>query len=205
MFICEFCNRNANTTTSNTQHQLYCQLNPNRKIRKPSYGMLGKKGANQFTKGTATTVSEETRKKLSDAGKKQVWTFEDRQRHSILMKDVVKKYPESYTSSNRGRTKQIIYNGIKFQGSWELEFYQWCEQNNIACIRNTEGFSYIWNGSRTYYPDFYLIDKNLYIEVKGYETERDRAKWSQFPNALCVIKECEIMQIRENIFKGPLA
>lgn len=205
MFKCNFCDREANTVVSNTQHELYCKSNPNKKVRKPSYGMLGKKGSNQFTKGTFTTVSAETRKKLSDAGKKQVWTAEDRLKHSIVMKKAVENHPESYTSSNRGRTKQIIYNDIKFQGSWELEFYKWCETNKIACIRNIEGFKYHWNGERTYFPDFYLIDKNVYIEVKGYETERDRAKWSQFPNSLCIIKENEIIQIRENRFNGPLA
>jgi len=42
----------------------------------------------------------------------------------------------------------------------------------------------------------------LYIEVKGYETDRDRAKWLQFPKKLRIIKENEILQIRKNCFRG---
>jgi hypothetical protein len=30
-------------------------------------------------------------------------------------------------------------------------------------------------------PDFYLIESDTYVEVKGYKTEKDEAKWNQFP------------------------
>jgi hypothetical protein len=32
-----------------------------------------------------------------------------------------------------------------------------------------------------YTPDFYLNAIDTYIEIKGYETDKDRAKWSQIP------------------------
>jgi hypothetical protein len=41
---------------------------------------------------------------------------------------------------------------------------------------------------------------DLYVEVKGYETDRDRAKWRDFPKNLRIIKEAEIKQIRQGIF-----
>jgi len=50
--------------------------------------------------------------------------------------------------------------------------------------------------------DFYIESKNVYVEVKGYETDRDRSKWLQFPEKLCIIKEKEIKQIREGCFVG---
>ena len=72
--------------------------------------------------------------------------------------------------------------------------------------RPNKGFNYTWNGNRTYFPDFYLPSLNLYVEVKGYETERDTAKWSQFPKKLFVIKAKEIKEIRKGIFnKATLA
>jgi hypothetical protein len=46
------------------------------------------------------------------------------------------------------------------------------------------------------------MNKNLYVEVKGYETDRDRAKWRDFPKKLCIIKEAEIKQIRQGSFMG---
>ena len=161
---------------------------------------------NQWTKAKETGVpynlKDETRKKLGKSNKTRVWTEEMRKKHSEAMKKAVLENPESYTSSNRGRTKQIIYNGIKFQGRWELEFYKYCEEKNINIQRSNEWFEYEWNGIRKYFPDFYLPDFDLYIEVKGYETERDQAKWSQFPKKLKIIKKEEIYDMRKGCFGG---
>jgi hypothetical protein len=61
---------------------------------------------------------------------------------------------------------------------------------------------YEWNGTRRYFPDFYIESIDLYIEVKGYETDRDRAKWLQFPEKLCIIKAAEIKKIKQGCFVG---
>lgn len=152
-------------------------------------------GANQYSYGKVMT--DETKRKISEAGKNQVWSEERKLRHSIAMKNAVAKNPNSYTSSNRGRTKQIVYNNVKFQGQWELEFYKYCECKNIKIERSNEWFEYEWDGIRKYFPDFYLPDRDIYVEVKGYETDRDHAKWSQFPKALKVVKKEEIYAIRK--------
>jgi hypothetical protein len=206
MLSCNFCSRICKNDNSLRNHSRLCKLNPDRdnpppKSDKWRESMKNKKNANQFTYGAK--VSEETKKKLSEASKKQVWSEERRQNHSIAMKKAVEENPDSYTSSNRGRTKQIIFDGIKFQGQWELEFYLYCKKNNIQIERTNEYFEYEWNGSRKYFPDFFLSEKNLYIEVKGYETERDRAKWSAFPKKLKVIGKEEIAKIRKGCFEGP--
>ena len=163
---------------------------------------------NQWTKAKETGIpyqlKDETRKKLSEHTKtlnSNRWNDpENRRKHSIVMKLAVEKYPDSYTSSNRGRTKQIIFDGIKFQGNWELEFYKYCKNNGIAIIRCTEYFEYEWEGIRKYFPDFYLPEKDLYVEVKGYETDKDKAKWSQFPKQLKVVKRQEIVNIKKGIW-----
>ena len=192
MLLCKYCNKECKNKKSLSSHQRWC---PSNKERVYTNGMTGKKGTNQYTKGAK--CSEETRRKIGKASKKQVWTEERRARHSIAMKRAVEKNPDSYTSSNRGRTKQIIFDGIKFQGTWELDYYRYCKSKNICIVRCTEGFHYEWNGSRTYYPDFYLPDHNVYVEVKGYKTERDLAKWKHFPNQLKVIQKADIQAIRK--------
>ena len=198
MYNCSHCNKESKTRMSIVQHELYCKSNPNRKIKKPSYGMLGKKGANQYSYGAE--MSDETKKKLSILSQQIKWNDDQKAAHSARMKKVVEKNPESYTSSNRGRTKQIVYNGIKFQGSWELEFYKWCEKNSVECKRNEKGFPYEWNGKRTYYPDFYLSEHDAFVEVKGYKTDRDDAKWKQFPEKLLVVDKKDIDSIRKGCY-----
>lgn len=207
MLNCCYCGRSAINLMSNSQHETYCKSNPNRKIRKPSYGMLGKTGKksiNQYIKGTAKPISDETRKKLSEsATRSNLERWKDpanREKQSVSMKRAVANNPQSYSSSNRGRVKEITYNGLKFQGAWELDFYKWCERNDIVCHRNIKGFQYTWNGNRTYFPDFYLPKFDVYVEVKGYKTDRDDAKWRDFTHKLKIIFKEDIYKIRKNCY-----
>lgn len=205
MLLCKFCNSERKNDNSLRNHERLCKQNSDRKnVPKGGYNK-GQKGRNQFTKAAALglpipKVSNETKNKISEKSKQQIWDEVRRDKHSIIMKKVVSENPESYTSSNRGRTKQIIKYGIKFQGKWELKFYEYCIKNKIEIIRSNEWFEYEWNGIRKYFPDFYLPGFNVYIEVKGYETERDRAKWILFPKKLVIIKKSQIEEIDKNIF-----
>jgi hypothetical protein len=162
--------------------------------------MLGKKGSNHHIKGTAKPLSAESRERISEANRKREWTAAKRLKQSARMKLAVQQNPESYTSANRGRTKQIEFDGIKFQGNWELEFYKWAKANNLTPRRVIEGFKYSWKGERTYFPDFYIESKDLYIEVKGYKTDRDAAKWKQFPKKLLIVDKTAIDKIKRNCY-----
>lgn len=198
--VCKFCAKEflgprANHSVS--YHETFCPKNKDRKY---------KKGGNQFTFAVKLglpkpVISAETRAKISKSSRLQKWTEEQKHQHSERMKLAVICNPESYSSSNRGRTKQIIVDNIKLQGQWEVDFYLWAKGKNYDISRPTTGFHYTFEGkTKTYFPDFRIESLNLYIEVKGYETERDRAKWSQFPENLCIIKAKEINEIREDTF-----
>ena len=126
---------------------------------------------------------------MSIAGKKQKWSEERRKLLSASMKRAAKEHPESYSASNiNGRSKKIQYNGFLMDSSWEFQVAKWLDLHEIKWTKKVKGFDYEWNGSRVYYPDFYLPDLDLYVEVKGYERERDRCKWRVVKN-LVVIKE----------------
>ena len=80
------------------------------------------------------------------------------------------------------------YNGIKFYGKWELAYAKYLDINNIKWRRPKETFEYIFEDKkRRYTPDFYLIDSNEYVEIKGYPTNKDFAKWDHFPVNLKII------------------
>lgn len=183
--LCEFCGKAYTTKSSLNNHRLRCIQNPNRRIQ-------------------IMTPEGKEKSRIANLLKNQrQWNDpEYRRRHQESMKRAVENNPESYTSSNRGRTKQIEYDGIKFQGQWELDFYKWAKDQGLDPKRPDSGFPYQWNGQRTYFPDFYIDRFDTYVEVKGYETDRDRAKWQQFPKRLIIIKEQQIKEIRNGIFKG---
>ena len=74
------------------------------------------------------------------------------------------------------------YNGIDLHGTWELKYAQYLDKNNIKWNRCKEQFDYFYDGkNRKYTPDFYLIESDEYIEIKGFKTDKDSAKWKQFP------------------------
>ncbi len=84
----------------------------------------------------------------------------------------------------RGTAKYGTYKGYICDSSYELAFVIYCLDHNILLSRNSASFSYTFNGEcHNYFPDF-IINGNTYVEIKGYTTEQDRAKWSAFPKDL---------------------
>lgn len=225
MYTCKFCNSSRKNTNSLKQHEIRCKLNPDRisvilPERKESQEK--RKGRNQFTKAKELglpkpEVSFETRQKLSNAAKLQgqsMWTEEQRKFHSDRMKEAVKNNPDSYTKNNVcGRVKIYDYNGRKLKGKWELHVARWLDSCNVIWDCECNPQPYFWNESwHMYFPDFYLSEYDVYIEVKGYKRDRDIAKWKYFKGTLAIldkeaIKDLEYFHDIEEIvekyrFKG---
>lgn len=218
MFKCKYCGKECKNKNSLAQHEIRCKNNSNRiDISKSinnfaNYNKMIKECkiiktyTNQFTKAKELglpipSVSEETRQKISESSKKQVWDDERRKRHSTYMLNAVKKNPLSYSCEFvNGRAPRINYNGIILNGKWEQYVAEYLDSKHIKWERPLVPFEYFWkNSSHLYYPDFYLVDYDVYIEVKGYERERDLCKWKVVPN-LIVLKKEEIKKILDNKF-----
>jgi len=140
----------------------------------------------------------------------KLWDLTARIAHSKIMKQVVNNHPNSYSSNNIcGRVKSIpiidsLGNTSKCLGNWELLVSKFLTDNNIRWTNTINTvFNYNWNGAvHRYFPDFKLLDyTGVYIEVKGYERERDREKWKQFPDTLIIIKLKEIKEIKNGTFQ----
>lgn len=64
---------------------------------------------------------------------------------------------------------ETIYNGYRFRSRLEARWAVFFDAIGIRYVYEPEGFVG-WNG--TYYlPDFYLIDENVYAEVKGTDVQ----------------------------------
>jgi hypothetical protein len=201
---CKFCGIENHNKNSLSKHQLRCTKNPNKIKYIPSYGMLGKKHSVESKrliglKSTGREKSDLTLQKLKEARLKY-WTSETRAKQGERMRKAVVDNPESYCAGNQGRVKTYEIDGMKLKGKWEVKFYLWCKQHDIITERPLTGFEYEWNGTRLYFPDFYLPAFDLYVEVKGFETDRDQAKWSAFPHKLGIVRKNEIKQIENDLF-----
>lgn len=149
------------------------------------------------------------RKKLSSALKGHSsyneWSEETKQRHADNARErIISRYNNGWLPK-AGRCKKYNYyspvaGDVSLDGTWELAVAMWLDINGYNWIRNKNRFEYVnLKGITSYYtPDFYVTELHSYIEVKGYETELDRCKWSQFPEKLLVWKQKELTE--RNIF-----
>jgi hypothetical protein len=125
-------------------------------------------------------------------GKK--FTPEQRKKLSNIIKKKVDNGTWHYSFS-KVRTHKFVskYVGeVSLMGSWEWKFAKYLDDNNIEWKRPKDKFYYEYeklnSGFGYYIPDFYLVKENRYVEIKGYETDKDRAKWKWFPHPLEIIK-----------------
>jgi hypothetical protein len=117
----------------------------NQGAKKCSESTLGKKG---------TPHTSESREKLSKSASERSWT-------NGLIKT---KWFSIFNPS--------LQIEVQVQGTWELKYAEWLNQNNVAWIKNKQK-SFKWKKPeedhfRHYHPDFYLPETDQYIEVKGF-------------------------------------
>ncbi len=77
-----------------------------------------------------------------------------------------------------------IAGHITLDSSWEIAYAEYLDKNNINWVRNQIMFPYKFGNRKRlkyYIPDFYLPDEQLYVEIKGYKTDKDDCKWRDFP------------------------
>ena len=192
---CRFCNEKFKKGDLR-KHEIWCEKNPNLDYVK-EWHASGKTVPNQYVIAKMLglpkpVISSETRKKLSIAGKNQIWTEEQKLNQSKRMKQAVLDNPSSYSKSTRGRVKHVKKYGLTFDGSWELEFYEFCISNDICVEMNKKFFEYTFDKERLYNPDFYLPKLDLYVEVKGFYDKRDISKWTCFTEKLYIFDKLEL-------------
>lgn len=96
-----------------------------------------------------------------------------------------------------GKCKWYMVNGICVQGTWERDFANILNENNIRWERCNFTFKYhMDNKLRRYTPDFYLPDYDLIIEIKGYWWGSDKEKTKN------VIKENKSLRKRLKIIRS---
>lgn len=181
MYTCN-CGKQFNKAQSLNAHYSHCLIHRNGKLPidkfkdkrgwckgKTYEEYLGKEKANEYKNILSNSLkqwhkkigfSEETKNKLSEKRKK-------------------------YLENNPHIKWFIVSNGekdIKVQGKWEYNVAQWLNTQNIKWDRKT----LIYDNHRRYTPDFYLIELDEYLEVKGWLKESDKEKMNK------IIKEKNI-------------
>lgn len=198
MLVCSFCGAtHFQTSNSLKNHECRCKGNPDRIVT----AVGNRKGVPSWNSGLTgdprCKISESNAENLRSVALSRTpeWHKENGKRISAT---VNKKVEDGLWHTSLVRNMHIEYNGVDLHGSWELAYAKYLDSQLIKWVRNKDSFSYSYNGkTRRYTPDFYLIDSDEYVEIKGYKTEKDEAKWSQFPThrKLTILMKKELQEL----------
>jgi len=195
---CKFCNKINKNANSNRNHQRLCKVNPNKQltfIEKNPYLFKAENpnhiNSNHFIKAKKLglpkpIVSQETRNKLSIIRRSRSDEY-NKKIGAKVSETVSQKMLEGtwHTYADGKFSKKYIYKGILFDSSWEMKYAMWLDSMDIEWERCKNKFPYEFeNKKKNYIPDFFLKNTQEYIEIKGLKTDRDIAKWEQFPKDL---------------------
>lgn len=214
-YICKYCGKTCKNKNSLAQHEIRCKYNSNRIAIKSGFidynkkvkeGVIDKRYTNQFTKAKELgllqpIITEVTREKLGRTWRGKTLPTEMKEKISEGMQKAVRLYPDSYSSSNvNGRVKKVVYKNITLDSQWEVDFAIWLDENKIIWERPNKGFEYNYKDKKhIYYPDFYLPQLDIYVEVKGYKREKDEYKWKSLNNLIVLLSK-DIKKIKDRTF-----
>jgi len=178
LYKCE-CGKNFNKSQSLNAHFSYC--------------IIHRKGIpstrQNFVKGIMHGWDKFSKEKLNKIHKQAGKTLSRKiesgdiipgflgKKHTIKTKE---KMSASSNEKNNGFVKTKYYEVfcphlnkiIKVQGTWEFKYAKYLNKNNIKWIRNKKISLkyklYKTDYNHTYYPDFYLISTDEYVEIKGF-------------------------------------
>lgn len=196
MLTCRFCDRECQTTQSLAQHQSRCKNNPKR-VDPSSWATGNRKGIPSWNAG----LKNDPRCKLSDASKQKLSKIASERKQSVETNlkrktTIDKKVKSGEWHTSLASKMYKTYAGEIFHGSWEVAYAKFLDSVGTSWDRNTRSFSYEFEGKqRRYTPDFYLPLEDVYVEIKGYKTEKDDAKWKQFPERLVVLMKEELIEL----------
>jgi hypothetical protein len=163
MLTCKHCSKTCKSIKSLINHERLCPKNENR---------------NYVSKTLGHTPWNKGKTGLQDAWNKGLpGTFTGR-KHTDETK---RKISEKLSVNNKGgRSKWYEVAGQKVQGTWERNIALKLEELEIKWVKlktNIDTLKYEMEGKiRSYTPDFYLPEFDMYLEIKGFWWGNDKEK-----------------------------
>lgn len=139
-------------------------------------------GSPAWNKGLSKETDDRVRKNGESISKTVQTNVANGTYNPIIMgEDARQRLSERQSLRNSGgKSKWYDVNGKKVQGTYERDFALALEDQGILWDKiatNNHIFKYFQNGKiRSYAPDFYLPEFNIYVEIKGFWWGDDEEK-----------------------------
>lgn len=132
---------------------------------------------------TGRSLSEENKRKIGESNRGKIVSEETRKKQSIVAMTRCNKPSNGNQISNCYQTIKRGYriidgNSYYFKSSWEANAARLLtfQKRKWLYEPKTFWFEKIKRGVRSYTPDFYLPDENIFIEIKGWMDKKSLTK-----------------------------
>lgn len=141
------------------------------------------RGLTKETDERVKRAAEEQKRLFAEGVTVNYWegkslSAEHKEKLSIAQAKVLEEQNISNRFQDIKYYKEKNINGEEFslRGTYELKMALWLNENKILWVRKIY-LKYIkGEDNKTYTPDFYLPEYDIYIETKGYYSEKDQDK-----------------------------
>ena len=187
---CQFCGKACKNNNSLRNHERMCKLNPDTSFRE-KFTYKNHAGWNKgLTKETDSRVNKQSKSSLeyykehSNAFLGKHHSEDAKRRISQAQLDL------EHTIGAGHFGKCGWYDNIYFMSTWELAYYIHMRDTDHQIQRCSLRFQYEWEGKQHYYTPDFICDGKV-VEIKGFESELDKFKYTLVPE-LVVLKEKDI-------------
>ena len=129
--------------------------------------------------GWCRGLSAKTNASLASSGQKASVRLRGKpgKKHSVETRQKMSASAQGKSFANNARVKRYdvlnptLNSTVTVQGTWELKYALWLNQQGITWIRPSNSFKWASEDdviTHAYHPDFYLPESNTYVEIKGF-------------------------------------
>jgi hypothetical protein len=214
---CQFCQKEINNPGGLKKHEKGCLQNPQRIIYRSNFLDYNQKvrdkeiiHKNQYTlareRGEEWEMPEEAIKKWKEKYTGFSHSAQTKEKLSLSRAKTIEELGVGgFKNIKWYRISNIQNEEFIVRGLWELSVANLLNEEKILWIRKIYiKYKDLENINRIYTPDFYLPDYDLYIEVKGFFSSKDKQKLEfvlEQNDIDLIIIDSKIIQDREAILK----
>ena len=197
---CKYCGEERSSKRSLSQHEVRCIKNPKsenlrlkwKEVRSAIKQIPWNLGLTKETSLKMLIISEKMMNKSTGKAKTEET---EKLRIEKIKQSISKNKLTGGIREGSGRGFKSWYNSpiaglVYLRSTYELEYAKYLDSEGIQWKQNDRFFEYVYEGRKhKYYPDFYLVKDDLYVEIKGFKTKKDEAKWGSVSNLKILFKK----------------